>query len=139
MREISEGAPGAASADDGGLGRFRIGTKWQIAAASLITGLLLCGAFGITARKHGEFVRANAQAHLDREDVLASEQAVSAFWQEREVMVKPLPFRAGACPMSCAPGSTMARPAAGMHRPVSHLQPYPCKSSAEVYGQSPMS
>ena len=92
MREISEGAPGAAPADGGGSGRFRIGTKWQIAAASLITGLLLCGAFAITARKHGEFVRANAQAHRDREDVLASEQAVSAFWQEREVMGEILAF-----------------------------------------------
>jgi signal transduction histidine kinase len=54
--------------------------------------LLLCGAFAITARKHGEFVRANAQAHRDREDVLASEQAVSAFWQEREVMGETLAF-----------------------------------------------
>jgi signal transduction histidine kinase len=92
MREISEGAPGAAPADGGGSGRLRIGTKWQIAAASLITGLLLCGAFAITASKHGEFVRANAQAHSDREDVLASEQAVSAFWQEREVMGEILAF-----------------------------------------------
>jgi signal transduction histidine kinase len=92
MREISEGAPGAAPADGGGWGRFRIGTRWQIAAASVITGLLLCGAFGITARKHGEFVRANTQAHLDREDVLASERAVSAFWQEREVMGEILAF-----------------------------------------------
>lgn len=92
MREISEGAPGAAPADGGGLGRFRIGTKWQIAAASLITGLLLCGAFAITARQHGEFVRANALAHRDREDVLASERAVSAFWQEREVMGEILAF-----------------------------------------------
>jgi signal transduction histidine kinase len=92
MSEISEGAPGAAPADGRGWGRSRIGTKWQIAAASLITGLLLCGAFAITARKHGEFVRANAQAHRDREDVLASEQAVSAFWQEREVMGETLAF-----------------------------------------------
>ena len=92
MREISEGAPGAEPADGGGWGRFRIGMKWQIAAASLITGLLLCGAFAVTARKHGEFIRANAQAHRDREDVLASEQAVSAFWQEREVMGEILAF-----------------------------------------------
>jgi signal transduction histidine kinase len=92
MREISEGAPGTAPADGGGRERFKIGTKWQIAAASLITGLLLCGAFAVTARKHGEFARANAQAHRDREDVLASEQAVSAFWQEREVMGEILAF-----------------------------------------------
>ena len=81
MSGTSEGAPG-----------FRIGAKWRIAAASLITGLLLCGAFGFTAHKHGEFVRANAQAHLDREDVLAAERAVSAFWQEREVMGELLAF-----------------------------------------------
>ena len=92
MREISEGAPGAEPADGGGWGRLRIGMKWQIAAASLITGLLLCGTFAVTARKHGEFIRANAQAHRDREDVLASEQAVSAFWQEREVMGEILAF-----------------------------------------------
>jgi signal transduction histidine kinase len=92
MREISEGAPAPAPVDGGGWGRLRIETKWQIAAASLITGLLLCGAFAITARQHGEFVRANAQAHRDREDVLASERAVSAFWQEREVMGEILAF-----------------------------------------------
>jgi signal transduction histidine kinase len=92
MREISEGAPDAAPADGGGSGRFRIGTKWQVAAASLITGLLLFGAFAVTARKHGEFVRANGKAHRNREDVLAAERAVSAFWQEREVMGEILAF-----------------------------------------------
>jgi signal transduction histidine kinase len=91
MREISEGAR-AAPTDGEGWGRFRIGTKSQIAVASLITGLLLCCAFAITARKHGEFVRANAQAKRDRDDVLAAERAVSAFWQEREVMGEILAF-----------------------------------------------
>jgi len=81
MNAISEGERG-----------FRIGAKWRIAAASLITGLLLCGAFGFTAHKHGESVRANAQAHLDREDVVAAVRAESAFWQEREVIGEILAF-----------------------------------------------
>jgi signal transduction histidine kinase len=92
MSGISEAAPGAAPAVGDGRGLPKIGAKWRIAAASAAVGLLLCGAFAFTAHKHGESVRANAQAHLDREDVLAAEQAVSAFWQEREVMGEILAF-----------------------------------------------
>jgi signal transduction histidine kinase len=92
MSGISEAAPGAAPADGDGRRRLKIGAKWRIAAASAAIGLLMCGAFAFTAYRHGESVRANAQAHLDREDVLAAERAVSAFWQEREVMGEMLSF-----------------------------------------------
>jgi signal transduction histidine kinase len=92
MSGISEAASDAAPADDDGRPRLRIGAKWRIAAASAAIALLMCGAFGFTAYRHDESVRANARAHLDREDVLAAEQAVSAFWQEREVMGEMLSF-----------------------------------------------
>ena len=86
-------AVSSALADGGvGRGRFKIGAKGRIAVASAAVGLLLCGAFAFTAHRHGESVRANAQAHLDREDVWAAERAVSAFWQEREVMGEILAF-----------------------------------------------
>ena len=92
MSAISEAAPGAAPVDGDGRRRLKIGAKWRIAAASAAIGLLLCGAFVFTAYRHGESVQANAAAHLDREDVLAAERAVSAFWQEREVMGEILGF-----------------------------------------------
>jgi signal transduction histidine kinase len=71
---------------------FKIDAKWRIAAASATIGLLLCGALAFTAQRHGESVQANAQAHVDREDALAAERAVSAFWKEREVMGEILAF-----------------------------------------------
>ena len=92
MSAISEGAPDATPADGDGRRRLEIGAKWRIAATSAAIGLLLCGAFAFTAYRHGESVQANARAHLDREDVLAAERAVSAFWQEREVMGEMLSF-----------------------------------------------
>ena len=69
-----------------------MGAKSRIAAAAVITGLLLCGALAFTARMHHASVRANEQAHVNRDDVLAAEQAVSAFWQEREVIGEVLSF-----------------------------------------------
>jgi signal transduction histidine kinase len=79
-------------ADGDGRGRLKIGANWRIAAASATFGLLLCGALVFTAHKHGESVRANAKAGLDHEDALSAERAVSAFWQEREVMGEILAF-----------------------------------------------
>jgi signal transduction histidine kinase len=72
--------------------RLAIGTKGRIAAAAAAIGFLLCVAFGFAVHKHADSVRANAQAGSDREDVLAAERAVSAFWQEREVMGEILTF-----------------------------------------------
>ena len=71
---------------------FKLDAKWRIATASATIGLLLCGALAFTAQRHGESVQANAQAHVDREDALAAERAVSAFWKEREVMGEILAF-----------------------------------------------
>jgi signal transduction histidine kinase len=92
MSGISETAPGAVPADGDGRRRLKIGAKWRIAVASVAIGLLLGGAFAFTASQHGESVQANARAHLDRADELAAERAVSAFWQEREVMGELLAF-----------------------------------------------
>ena len=92
MSQISEAGQAVAPEDEDGRGWLSIGARWRIVAASAAIGVLLCGAFAFTAHRHGESIEANAAAHLDREDVLAAERAVSAFWQEREVMGELLSF-----------------------------------------------
>jgi signal transduction histidine kinase len=78
--------------DSQGWWQLAIGIKARIAAAAAAIGLLLCVALGFAVHKHTASVRANAQAGADREDMLAAERAVAAFWQEREVMGEILAF-----------------------------------------------
>ncbi len=74
---------------------MKINAKWQIAAASVTVGLLLCIAFAFTAQGHRVSVRAHAQARLARGDAFAAERAVSAFWIAREAMGEFLAFPSG--------------------------------------------
>ena len=79
-------------ADRDGRRGMKGSAKLRIAAASVILGLLLCSALLFTIQSHAESVRANAQAHLAREDVFAAERALTAFWKEREAMGEFLAF-----------------------------------------------
>jgi signal transduction histidine kinase len=58
-------------------------------------GLLMCGALAVAARSHDKSVRAGTDARFQRNDTLAAEQAVSAFWHEREAMGNSLAFPRG--------------------------------------------
>ena len=92
---IGTKARSSVPADPDGRGRLEINAKWRIAAASVTLGLLLCGAFAFTLHSRGVSVRADAQAHLARQDALAAERAVTAFWITREVMGEFLAFPSG--------------------------------------------
>jgi signal transduction histidine kinase len=72
--------------------RVDIGAKGRIAVAAAAVGLLLCGAFGFAADKHGESVRASARAARDRNDAMAAERAVTTFWHERETLGEVIAF-----------------------------------------------
>ena len=66
--------------------------RWRVAAASATIGLLLGGALVFTVHSRGGSAQASAYARQQREDSLAAEQAVSAFWEEREAMGEWLAF-----------------------------------------------
>ena len=72
--------------DSDGRGRLKIGAEWRIVAASATIGLLMCGALVLTVHSRGTAVRASVTSSEKHADALASERAVSAFWQERESM-----------------------------------------------------
>ncbi|MDX6436027.1 MAG: hypothetical protein QOK34_861 [Gaiellaceae bacterium] len=72
--------------------RINIGAKGRIAVAAAAVGLLLCGAFGFAAHKHGESVQASARAARDRNDAMAAERAVTTFWHERETLGEVIAF-----------------------------------------------
>jgi signal transduction histidine kinase len=76
-----------------GLGRPKaIHARWRITGALVLIGLLMCGALAVAERSHAKSVRAAVEARNQREDTLAAEQAVAAFWQEREAMGEYLAF-----------------------------------------------
>jgi signal transduction histidine kinase len=69
--------------------------KRRIVVALVMIGLLMCGALAVAARSHDKSARAGADARSQRHDTLAAEQAVSAFWHEREAMGDALAFLHG--------------------------------------------
>jgi signal transduction histidine kinase len=75
-----------------GAPRSRINAKWRIAAVASTIGLLLCGALALAVHNRDVSARAGADARQQREDSLAAERAVSAFWKEREAMAESLEF-----------------------------------------------
>ncbi len=74
------------------MGSSRINAKWRVVALALTIGLLLCGALALTVHYRDGSARASADARTQREDTLAAERAVSAFWEEREAMSEWLAF-----------------------------------------------
>jgi signal transduction histidine kinase len=81
---------------DSARGRTKVvHARWRITAALVMIGLLMCGALAVAARSHAKSVRAAAVARQQRHDTLAAEQAVSAFWHEREAMAEWLAFPRG--------------------------------------------
>jgi hypothetical protein len=69
-----------------GQGLFRFDARWRIAAAPATVGLLLCGALALTVRSRDTTVTASADASQQQADSLATERAVSPFWEERAAM-----------------------------------------------------
>jgi len=81
--------------DSDGRGRLKIGVKWRIGVTAATIGLLMCSALGLTIQSRSRLVGASAASARRRQDMLAAEQTVSAFWKEREAMgeflASPLP------------------------------------------------
>jgi signal transduction histidine kinase len=95
-REPDFGIAMSASAESGNRrGPKAVYAKRRIVVALVMIGLLMCGALAVAARSHDKSVRAGADARSQRDDTLAAEQAVSAFWHEREAMGDVLAFPHG--------------------------------------------
>jgi Signal transduction histidine kinase len=91
MSAVSQLTSGSTVAADGG-GRLRIDARWRIAAVAVTIVLLLFGALAFAMHNRGGSARASAHARQHRQDTLAAEQAVSAFWEERAAMNAWLAF-----------------------------------------------